>query len=244
MEPSVYHTLYQLEDTHWWCVGMRRLAWAFLDRLQLPAGAVGVLDLGCGTGGLLRELGERWPAVGADLSEMALGYCRGRGLAGLVLASAESLPFAHDTFGLVTCMDVLYHRTISDDVAALREVRRVLHPGGWLLLRVPAYAWLWSAHDAAEHAARRYTAGALRQRLETAGFGVRRLTYANTLLFPVAAARRLWHRAFASPTWCDLQPTPSILNRLFLGALKVEARWLKNRDLPFGLSVLALAQKP
>jgi len=244
VEPSVYHTLYQLEDTHWWCVGMRRQAWALLGSLALPPGAETVLDLGCGTGGLLRELGERWDALGVDLSEIAVGYCQERGLGGLVQASADRLPFADGTFGLVTGMDVLYHRAVSDDVAALRECHRVLHPGGWLLVRVPAYRWLWSAHDQAEHAARRYTAGALRQRLEAVGFAVRRLTYANTILFPLAVPRRLWQRLTGGPPRCDLRPVPPVLNRPLLSTLAVEARWLRRHDLPFGLSVMALAQRP
>lgn len=244
MEPSVYETLYLLEEGHWWCAGMRGAAWALLDGLALPPGAGRALDLGCGTGGFLRELQGRWPAVGADLVELALRYCQRRGLRGLVQASANGLPFADGTFGLVTCMDVLYHRAVPDEGAALREMRRVLAPGGWLLVRVPAYRWLFSPHDLAEHGLRRYTAGAVRGLLEASGFAVRRLTYANTLLFPLAAVRRLLRRAGDGEPRCDLRAVPPALNRLFLGVLRAEAWWLRRGMFPFGLSVLALAQKP
>ncbi|MBC7223344.1 MAG: class I SAM-dependent methyltransferase [Anaerolineae bacterium] len=242
MEPSAYDILYQLEDIHWWCVGMRRVAWALLEGVSLPPGAR-VLDLGCGTGAFLRELQKRWPAVGVDLSAIALGYCGARRLAGLVQASADHLPFPAASFGLVTCMDVLYHRAV-DEAAALREVWRVLAPGGWLLVRVPAYRWLWSRHDLAEHAARRYTARGLAGSLRAAGFAVRRLTYANTLLFPLAAGKRLLHRAADGSPRCDLQPLPPAANTLLQCVLQVEAWWLRRRAFPFGLSVLALVQKP
>lgn len=244
MEPSAYETLYLLEDTHWWCVGMRQIAWVLLDALPLSPAATKVLDLGCGTGGFLQELQGRWPAAGIDLAEVALRYCQARGLGGLVQASADHLPFPDGTFGLVTCMDVLYHRAVEDERAALREMRRVLVPGGWLLVRVPAYRWLFSRHDLAEHGARRYTARVLQTLLEATGFAVRRLTYANALLFPLAAARRLLSREAGGEPRCDLRPAPSALNRLLLGVLQLEARWLHRGTFPFGLSVLALAQKP
>lgn len=244
VEPSAYETLYLLEDTHWWCVGMRQVAWVLLGELPLPPAAARALDLGCGTGRFLQELQGRWPAAGVDLAEVALGYCRARGLRGLVQASAGQIPFADGTFGLVTCLDVLYHRAVGDQGAVLREIRRVLAPGGWLLVRVPAYRWLFSPHDLAEHGARRYTAGALQDLLRAEGFAVRRLTYANAFLFPLAAARRLLGRAGGGGPRCDLRPAPPVLNRLLLGVLRVEARWLRRGTFPCGLSVLALAQKP
>ncbi len=244
MEPSAYETLRLLEDTHWWCIGMRQVAWTLLDALPLPPADTRVLDLGCGTGGFLRELQGRWPAAGVDCAEIALRYCHARGLPGLVQASAGHLPFPDGTFGLVTCLDVLYHRAVEDEGAALREMRRVLAPGGWLLVRVPAYRWLFSPHDLVEHGVRRYTAGTLRTLLEAAGFAVCRLTYANALLFPLAAAWRLLSRAADGKPCCDLRPMPPILNRLLLEVLRLEARWLRRRTFPFGLSVLALAQKP
>ncbi|MGC8839658.1 MAG: class I SAM-dependent methyltransferase [Anaerolineae bacterium] len=244
MEPSAYETLYLLEDTHWWCVGMREVAWALLDDLPPPPRTARALDLGCGTGGFLRELQGQWPAVGADLADLALRYCQRRGLRGTVQASADRLPFPDGAFGLVTCMDVLYHRAVVDERTALREIRRVLAPGGWFLVRVPAYRWLFGPHDLAEHGARRYTAGTLRTLLGAAGFAVRRLTYANAFLFPLAAVRRLLGRAAGGEPRCDLRPVPPALNRLLLQVLRAEARWLRRGTLPFGLSVLALAQKP
>ncbi|NLE76329.1 MAG: hypothetical protein GX605_06200, partial [Chloroflexi bacterium] len=126
---------------------------------------------------------------------------------------------------------------------ALQECRRVLHPQGWLLVRLPAYRWLWSPHDELEHTARRYTVGSLRQALEAAGFRLQRATYANSLAFPLAIARRLCQRLAGGPPRLDLTPVPLWANQPLLAALLAEAAWIgRQRALPFGLSVMALAR--
>src|SRR5687768_9830740 len=181
--------MYRVEDTLWWYVGMRRIAEALLDGRLQPG--LRILDAGAGTGGNLRWLGRFGVAFGIDLAEEATSFCRERHLSTVARASVTDLPYPDSTFDLVTSFDVIYHLDVANDVAALGEAARVLKQGGTLLVRVPAFDALRSEHDAAVHTRQRYTLGELKQKVERAGLRVRRASYANSLLFPVAAAARL-----------------------------------------------------
>ncbi|HEX2514418.1 MAG TPA: class I SAM-dependent methyltransferase, partial [Chloroflexota bacterium] len=124
---------------------------------------------------------DGWPAWGVDLSPLATAYCRRRGLTRVSRASVLELPFAEGTFDLGTSFDVIYHLGVADDVAALREMRRVLRPGGALFVRVPALEALQSHHDVAVHTRQRYTARELRRKAGAAGLRVERASYANSV---------------------------------------------------------------
>ena len=231
-----------VEDRHWWYVGTRLIALDTLRSLSLPEGAR-VLEAGCGTGGNCSMLSRFGAVFGVDVAELALDAASGRGVDLLAQASVASLPFAEGSFDLVTSFEVLYHRAVGDDVAALRELRRVLRPGGWLLLRLPAFEWLRGAHDEAVHTARRYTRTGLRAKLVAAGLEPRRITHVNGLLLPLATAKRVAER-LTGASGDDLGETPALAEGLFRGALALERRLLRRTDLPLGVSVMALARRP
>jgi len=242
LERAEFEATYRLEDGHWWFVGMRRVTASLLASLP-GAGRWGrLLDVGCGTGGNLLLL-SRYAAqvVGLDVSPTALDLCRSRGPWPLVLGSADALPFADASFDALATFDVLCQLPPGADLVALGEFRRVLRPGGALVVRVPAYQWLWSDHDRVLRTHHRYAAGELRRKLQRAGFRVVRLTYANTFLFPVAAARRLLQRAGVGSGRTDLVPVPGPVNAACLGLMGLEAALLRAVSLPFGLSVMAVA---
>jgi SAM-dependent methyltransferase len=246
MEREEYARLYALEDDYWWFVGKRRIAETLFDHYVAPVGVLQVLDVGCGTGGLLHHLlDRRGRAFGLDLSQVALQFARQRGLEQLIQGSATALPFAGESFDVVTALDLLYHRWVEDDEAALAECCRVLRPGGWLLVTDSAFQFLYGAHDVRQLGLRRYTAGDLKVRVEAAGLAVSRLSYANTFLFPAIAAVRLWSRTFGTQSAGDfmLRPLPRWLNRLLTGIYSLEARGLRRFSYPFGASVVCLARK-
>ena len=245
MDPSEYRTIYAVEDRHWWYTGMRRVTQTLLRETYGRRDDLHILDAGSGTGGAMHYLAPFGPVTGIDLSPLALDFCRDRGFVRLAQAGVTSLPFPDGSFDLVTSFDVLYHRAVAGPGAALAEFGRVLRPGGRLLLRLPAYDRLRGRHDTVIHTARRFTAGGLADSLAAAGFAVERLTYANTILFPLALAKRLAEpllpggRAGQS----DIGPNPPWLDAALSAVLGLEAVWLRRRDLPFGLSVIALARK-
>ncbi len=177
--------------------------------------------------------------VSLDLSEAALALARQSGTRRPVRATVEELPFANDSFDGVASLDVLYHEAVLDDTRAIREVARILRPGGLLVLNLPAYRWMRSPHDVAAGTARRYTRGQVEALLIHGGLVPLRISYRNTLLFPLAVVRRKVLRA----TGTDLRPVHPVLNRLFGAILRAEGLWLRWGTFPFGLSVFAVARK-
>jgi len=240
MKAEEYERMYHVEDHHWWYAGMRAVSAAMLADVGTPTR---ILDAGCGTGRNVVELEKLGRTVGVDVSAVPLGLAARRGLTRLAQASIGALPFADRTFDVVTSFDVLCHGAVTDEGAALRELRRVLRPGGWLLLHLPAYPWLQSAHDRAVDNVRRYSARDVRALLADAGFRLWRLTFANTVLFPLAAAKRLADRARRDPDRpSDLDTGFGPAAPLLRGILRLEARLLRHVDLPFGLTLVALAR--
>lgn len=245
MQTQDFIDLYELEETYWWFVGMRGIVAAQLNG-HLPPTKRRILDAGCGTGIMLSWLeqfsgGE--PVFGLDYSGDALRFCRERGHRLLVHGSVTHLPFADESFDMVTCFDVLQQLPNGEDLWAMTELRRVLKPGGLLYIRVAAYQWLHSGHDRALGTRHRYSLPEFVRKLTGAGFAIEQQTYANTLLFPVAMARRL-----LKDSGSDVKPLPSWLrwlNAPMTGCLKLEARWVTGgkRRLPFGLSIIAVARR-
>ena len=248
MEREQYQLMFRQEERHWWYVGMRRISAALLDRYP-PAEAGGcpdILDAGCGSGGMTQFLARRGQVTGIDLAHDALSLARRRGVRRLVRASVGLLPLAANSFDVVTSFDVLYHLDVEDDVAALAELQRVLRPGGVLLIRLPAFDWIRGAHDQAVHTRHRYTKGELTRKLRDVGFLVEHASYANSLLFPLAPAKRLLETTngpVSSPRVADLWHPPEPLNRLLVDLLSLEARAVSAMPLPWGLSVFAVGRK-
>lgn len=243
--------MFELEDTYWWFVARRALV-SDLLRYYLPGPETRdprpeppiLLDVGCGTGATLGSLHAFGQVVGLDSSRYALGCCRRRGHRDLVQARGETLPIADASADVVTALDLLEH--IPDDAAAVREFARVLKPGGLLIIIVPACPFLWSEHDEALDHLRRYRAARLRQIIADAGLEIERLSPLITfLLLPIAALRllqRLRPRKRGPQT--ALIVPPKAINTLLTRLLDLENRWLLRRNLPVGVSLMAVARKP
>jgi len=245
VRPAEYRRMYEAEEAQWWYAGQRAIATALLDPALGGARAPGprrLLDAGCGTGYNLLALARLGRPVGIDLSPEALAFCRERGVPAL-RASLLALPFAEATFDAVTSFDVIYHAWVSDDRAAVAEMARVLRPGGVLLVRVPALRALRGAHDVAVQSRHRYTRGELRALLGGCGLGVERITYCNSLLFPLLLARRTLDRLLGRQG-SDVGFLPAPLEWGFKRALLAEASLVRaGLSFPVGASVVALARK-
>jgi SAM-dependent methyltransferase len=201
VKADVYDLAFAQEDSHWWYTARRRILRAEVETCLREVGGTGniprLLDFGCGTGGNLQSFSSAADAYGVDVSSLALEYCRRRGLTRVaVVPAGEPIgnnPF-RDPFDVVVMADVLEH--VDEEQPLLRELAHWMRPGGWLIVTVPAYGFLWSGEDYVSNHRRRYRARGLARMLTATGFEVARLTYFNTLLFPAQVATVLANRLF------------------------------------------------
>lgn len=244
MQQHTYAIMNRVEDSHWWYVGRRQILESFMrgiienrkSKIQNPK----ILDVGCGTGGNLEMLAKFGAAEGVDVSDDALEFCQSKGLK-VHKGLAEKLPFADETFDVVTALDVVEH--LDDDVAGLSEMFRVVKTGGKTLIFVPAFMWLWGVQDDVSNHRIRYTKKQIVERLQRAGFEIERATYANWTFFaPILGGRTLMRLTGIKPE-SENNVNVSALNGVFGKLFGAERFWLKNFDFPFGVSIVIVAGK-
>lgn len=245
MDARVYEQFANLQENHFWFIGRRNIFFDLLERQVGKAGGRRVLEVGCGAGGMLKPLQRFGTVHGIDIATDYVRACHEHGLARMLTGSGDALPFADGTFDLVALFDVIEH--IPDERATLVEVRRVLKPGGTVFLSVPAYQFLYSQNDRVVHHQRRYTARQLRRQLEAAGLRVEKVSYFNTLLFPLIAAAVLTLKL--KDKWFGLPRGETNLDHEFRGPLNSLLAWLmsseryllRHMSFPFGHSLIAMA---
>ncbi len=232
---------HQVEDRHWWYRGRRTVLAGVISGLELPAPAR-ILDAGCGSGRNMVELARFGTVTAVELSGTSVALARERDVGEVISGSVLEMPFAEDSFDLAVSLDVIEH--LQDDLAALRELRRTVVPGGALLITVPAYQWLWSGHDEINHHHRRYTRRSLQRVAEQAGWRQLRTTYFNSLLLPAAILLRVLdrvNRAKTTESSLDLWVPPAPVNWLLERPLALEAALIaRGGRIPAGLSLLAV----
>jgi SAM-dependent methyltransferase len=241
---SLLPLLYE-DQSYGWSAGMRAVTHALLDDITLPDGAV--VEVGFGGGQMLAELQRRYPertTIGVELHPLALATARVHlpATIGLAQAALPDLPCGRRQVALLVALDVFDQRGV-DLSAACVEAYRLLRPDGALVMRVSAHPSLYGSHDIAFHTGRRYTRAEVQNALAGSGFMVQRLSYANLALsLPVAAMRLAQHwgwLAFRAAIY--QQPA---FHQVAGWLLRQEAAWLHHTDLPWGLSLCAVARKP
>jgi SAM-dependent methyltransferase len=249
MQQHTYAIMRRVEQNHWWFVGRRQIIRSFLERLfrdlktsRKEANAtVNILDVGCGTGANLEMLSEFGAAEGVDVSTEALSFCQGRGLEKVKLGAAEALPYDDSAFDLVTGLDVVEH--LDDDLAGLKEMRRVLRHGGRALLFVPAFMFLWGVQDDISNHRRRYTLKGLKDVVRKAGFEVERATYVNISFFAPIILGRLFMRVTGLRPESENNITIGFMNGVLGKLLAAERGPLRYLNFPFGVSIICVARR-
>ncbi|WP_026840782.1 class I SAM-dependent methyltransferase [Citrifermentans bremense] len=248
MNQAEYARMFQVEDSHWWYVGLHELILSHVAReaarLKRP---LRILDAGCGTGRLCQLLAPYGEVEGVDASREAIRFCRRRGVAAEI-GDLNALELEPERYDLITSIDVLYHQGVRDDVEVLKSFLAALRPGGMLILNLVALEWLRSSHDVAVHTRERYDERTLRDRLAAAGFRVALLSFRVSLLFPLVAGYRLLRgrlrsaRAAKAGASDVVLPSP-LVNRVLLCAMRMENSLLRRLRLPIGSSLFAVARK-
>jgi len=247
VESSMYDDFYRMESWHWWFVARRKIVLSLLEKYLPRQSDLKILDVGCGTGLMLEHLRPFGAVEGMDSSQEAISYSKR--LVGETVwqgALPEALQGISDKYDIITALDVIEH--IEDDLAALRAISGALAPGGRLLCTVPAFNFLWSAHDTINHHKRRYRKPELQAKLQAAGLTVKKISYYNTLLFPLIAATRMLGSRFQKKAAghrgeSDVKPVIAPINFALCSVFGFEKHLLKAINLPFGVSLIAVAEK-
>ena len=245
MEATAYRQFAELEESHFWFIGRRRIFFHLLDRELDGRRGLKILEIGCGAGGMMVPLSRYGEVTGMDISGDLLQFCRSRGLSRLVVGSGYDLPVREASLDLVALFDTIEH--IPDDVRVLRQCRKVLKPKGLIFLSVPAYQFLYSNNDRVAHHQRRYTAAEVKRKLEEAGFEPLKVTYFNSFLFPlilpVVLLKKLKEKFFPVGDTTNLShrfATP--VNRVFTEIMASERHLLSEIEFPFGHSIIGMGR--
>lgn len=248
MNAAEYERMFSVEDRHWWYVALHELIRSWVAAEATAKGRMHIFDAGCGTGRLAELLAPYGEVSGCDASPLAIAFCRQRGLAGMEECALQQVVLPPNHFDVITCIDVLYHRGIDDDVAILKKLRAALKPGGLLLIHLVAGPTLYSSHDVAVHSRERYTRPRLQERLERADLAIERLSYRLTILFPLIVtwrwlSRKGFEHVKEEEVVSDVTLPPPLLNAALLTLMRSENWLLRHLDLPCGSSLFAICRR-
>ena len=242
MERVLFDRMASGADSHWWYVARRRILADLIRRNVGPAPGDRILEIGCGTGHNFEMLGRFGKVDGLEVDDAARATAQaalGHPILSAPLPDLRGLPDA--SWDLICALDVIEH--VEEDRASLARMAGLLRPGGAILLTVPAVPWLWSAHDEANHHVRRYTKSTLRAAIAAGGLRVDAIGYFNSLLFPVAAAKRMVGN-ITGKTGSDDDLPPAPVNALLRGVFALERHLVGRVSMPIGVSLFAIARAP
>ena len=252
MEDAVYQEFLELEADHWWFQGRRAIFISLLDRFmgRDPNGRRLLMDVGCGVGGMLAPMAEYGRVIGTDVTWQGLEHCARRGFPRLLASHGTHGPLRDDSLDCVTAFDALEH--IEDDVGAMREIFRMLKPGGVLIASCPAYQFLFAQQDRVTHHFRRYTRGGMTGKARSVGFEIAKASYINFFLFPAILPAVLGLKLLQAVTRPDDAAAgsnvgigiPTWLNDVLSAIFRSEARLLRWISAPAGHSLVMVARKP
>lgn len=242
MENTHYETLYRIESGHWWYKVRRNMVFSLVKQYGFNFGKdIKILDAGCGTGLLLKELKEIGVCCGIDISQKAADFCKKRGIINVHVADVVNIPHPDNKFDMVIALDVLEHIKIDEE--AIREIYRVLKPQGVAIIAVPAFMFLWGVTDIISHHNRRYTLSELRKKVKKENFSIIRASYFNTFLFPFIALVRLVVRWLRVPVKSEGGKSKGIVNSVLFLVFYVESILLRYVNFPFGVSAMIICKK-
>lgn len=240
MDNSFYTKYFEVEKNHWWFKGRRTLVFNLLQKYLV--GGSKVFDFGCGSGFLVRELGKRgYDSYGGDFSETALKQGEKLGISNISKISNNITTHNDDTFDCVLVLDVMEH--LKNDREGIEEIERILKPGGFCIITVPAFNFLWGIQDEVYHHYRRYTKNSLKKTLSMTSLKISGLTYFNFILFPFVAIVRLLSKIIKPSRRSDFEINNQIINKLLSYIFRIDISIAQKMSVPFGVSLLAITIK-
>ena len=230
-----------LGNGYWWIAGKQEVVLDLFYRYlgdQVIDGKINILDLGCGPGSLLDTLRNTDACLtGIDISIKALEICKEKGFNRLICSDTTSIPVKDNVFDAIFIIDVLEH--VENDLDVVRELRRILKPGGFVCITVPAFVFLWGKHDYIYGHKRRYRLGQLAEKLRKAGFEIIQATYFEMIFLPLLF---IWRKVFFFRKGDDFVKIPYLLNILLKNIIGLEKYFLRHFNMPFGVTSFVMAK--
>ncbi len=243
MNKQEYKNIFNLEERHFIYQSTHRNIMALLKQFLPRNKNLTILDAGCGTGLLMQKLKSFGLVYGVDNNSQGLIFCKKRGLTNLKKASVNNLPFFKNTFDVITCVDVLYHKDVNGQ-KTLSEFFRVLKPGGLIILKVPAHENLRGKHDIFVHTRQRYKINELKKEILKQNFNIVFISYGHQILYPIVLVKRFWERILHSPESSDVAMPALLINHILINLGKLETKVMLKTGLKNGISIYAVARKP
>ncbi len=243
MKKTTYEAENETEELHWWFVGRRQLFGRIIRSLALPQNA-NILDIGSSTGTNLRLLADlgQTNIKGLDPSPEARKFCAKKGLAEVLLGNVKNIPYEDNSVDLALATDIIEH--VDEDNIALIEIFRILKPGGYLLLTVPAFQSLWGIQDDVSQHKRRYRKKGFNILVKSSGFEIEKSYYFNYLLFIPIWATRVFLKIFKPSLRAETDINSKLINLILLKIFKADILSAGTVRPPFGVSILTLSRKP
>jgi SAM-dependent methyltransferase len=246
MDTELYPGLYEAENNGWWSVSRRKMVIKFLQRLSNMPDMPLILDFGCGTGKMLEDLKKIALVHGCDNNDAAIEFCKLRGLQNITKIRDASTPYPDNYFDVILAMDVIEH--IENDLDVIKELKRILKPGGYLFITVPAFMTLWTSRDERLHHYRRYDKNELIKKLMAAGVDLKKCSYMHLfyffpLLFFYKYISFFRSKESIPDIKTDYSILPKIINLIFIKILDIESYLLRYINFPFGVSLFSISQK-
>lgn len=246
MEKVMYALFRSMEDCHWWFSGRKKIIAAMMRHFFLGISDFSLLDIGTGTGFMLSVLNRYGHVTALDGDGDAIAYARQRQVERVTYVHTAFPPYTtpEKSFDVVTLFDVLEH--IEDENGALYNIYSLLKPGGYVMCTVPAFSFLWTAHDVINQHKRRYTRKELIGKLEKHGFSLLKCSYFNTFLFPLACLYKgYWRVRWQSRSKTHIENIPhDAINTILYFIFSCEQYLLPYLNFPFGVSLIGIARRP
>ena len=242
MNPAAYLQMAETEARHWWSMGRRAILSKMLESLALPQNTK-ILEVGCGTGGNLKMLAKfgEVSALEKDGTAREIVDKKTNNLFDINAVSCpDEIPFYEQQFDLICLFDILEH--IKKDVEALISLKKLLKKNGRILITVPSYQWMYGSDDEFIHHKRRYSAKELREKFVTSGLQPFKITYFNTILFPLAAVVRFKDKLLGSKSATGTSVPPALINKFLTSIFGAERFLVNHFNLPFGVSLLCVLE--
>ena len=242
MNTNMYRIFFEIQKKHWWFVTKKEIVLDTINIYLSKSSDIKVLDIGCGSGLMLNSLESVGQPFGMDMSDEAINFSKeifkGRVEKGIL---PDQIPYEENFFDLITALDVIEH--VDRDIDSLKAIRSRLVSGGKAVITVPAYMFLWSSFDELNEHKRRYTRSELSSKLIQSGFTVEKISYFNTLLFPIVFIVRMLNNMLKRDGASDVDMPSRPLNYILAKLFGLEKYLLRFGSLPFGVSILAVVRK-